>query len=143
MSLIKFNILENVKENNLDFLNSNQTSKNRARRARTNFNNDALSYLEDIFKSNQYPDITEREKLAKKIETTEARIQVWFQNKRSRNRKCINDAKIIEKKVDSFSSNDSYNSNDSGILFETSPVQNNNLNTHPYNYFSNNCYQLY
>jgi hypothetical protein len=113
----------------------NQTSRNRARRARTNFNNNALTYLEDIFKTNQYPDITEREKLAKKIDTTEARIQVWFQNKRSRNRKFISGIKNEEKKADSFSSNDSYNSNDSGNI-EASPKEK-NVNAYPYNYYQN------
>lgn len=113
----------------MDLLNFNQTGKNRARRARTNFNNDALSYLEDIFKMNQYPDITERENLAKIIFTTEARIQVWFQNKRSRSRKFAkmngngsDDRRKNETKIESFSSNDSYNSNDSGT-FESSSIE--------------------
>ncbi len=127
------NSIEQPRETN--FLNLNQTSRNRARRARTNFNNNALTYLEDIFKTNQYPDITEREKLAKKIDTTEARIQVWFQNKRSRNRKFISGIKNEEKKADSFSSNDSYNSNDSGNI-EASPKEK-NVNAYPYNYYQN------
>ena len=124
------------KENNLDLLKSIHSSKNRARRARTNFNNEALSYLEEIFKTNQYPDINEREKLANIIDTTEARVQVWFQNKRSRNRKFGNNkVNSKEKKVDNYSSNDSYNSNDSTM---ESPEQRNN-SEFQFNNISN-CY---
>jgi hypothetical protein len=45
--------------------------------------------LESVFATNPYPDINEREKLAERIDTSEARIQVWFQNKRSRHRKTL------------------------------------------------------
>ncbi|CAF1205775.1 unnamed protein product, partial [Rotaria magnacalcarata] len=38
-------------------------------------------------RSKQYPDIHRREQLSNEIGTSEARVQVWFQNKRSRCRK--------------------------------------------------------
>jgi hypothetical protein len=132
--------------NNLDQLNTNQSTKNRARRARTNFNNEAVCYLEEIFKTNQYPDINEREKLARKIDTTEARIQVWFQNKRSRNRKQrgVNINNNNNTKIDGSSSNDSYNSNDSAselLAVEQQNVQ--KISRIPFNNHVNNlnCYQ--
>lgn len=59
----------------------------RQRRQRTNFNEDALDSLEEYFVKNPYPDINERETMARMLKTTEDRIQVWFQNKRARYRK--------------------------------------------------------
>ena len=59
----------------------------RQRRQRTNFNDEALSSLEEAFAKNPYPDINEREQMARELKTTEDRVQVWFQNKRARYRK--------------------------------------------------------
>ncbi|CAF1001085.1 unnamed protein product [Rotaria sordida] len=61
--------------------------KNRARRARTYFDDRSIQILEHAFLQEQYPDIHRREQLSKEIGTSEARVQVWFQNKRSRCRK--------------------------------------------------------
>lgn len=83
--------------------------EHRARRARTNFSVESIAYLEEVFKLNQYPDINEREKLAKIADTTEARIQVWFQNKRSRNKKnrVSNKSQKVNESLDDVSSNSS------------------------------------
>jgi hypothetical protein len=110
---------------NIDFIVSKTTlTKNRARRARTNFDSNAIKFLEDVFVKNPYPDINEREKLAERIDTTEARIQVWFQNKRSRHRKCL--TKTSKPKTESF--DDSYASVDSTTdrlsLKTSSPILN-------------------
>lgn len=48
----------------------------RQRRQRTNFNDDAISSLEEAFAKNPYPDIVERETMARALKCTEDRIQV-------------------------------------------------------------------
>jgi hypothetical protein len=85
----------------------------RQRRQRTNFTDDTLKALDVQFQQNPYPDINERERLAREFGATEDRIQVttvhhlkiriktnknykkilipkvWFQNKRARYRKKV------------------------------------------------------
>lgn len=51
----------------------------RQRRQRTNFDENAIDYLDKMFIKNPYPDINEREELARSLNTTEDRIQVWNQ----------------------------------------------------------------
>ena len=52
--------------------------RHRRRRARTMFDDDALSRLESVFLVDQYPDIAMREQLAEQIGVPEARVQVWI-----------------------------------------------------------------
>ncbi|XP_035681647.1 putative GPI-anchored protein pfl2 [Branchiostoma floridae] len=56
----------------------------RRRRCRTKYSKEQLMAMEELFMKNRYPDIVEREDLAERIGLTEDRIQVWFQNRRSR-----------------------------------------------------------
>ncbi|CEG76755.1 hypothetical protein RMATCC62417_11611 [Rhizopus microsporus] len=56
-------------------------------RKRTHLSSSQVSALEASFKENSLPDSTTRSRLAKELSVTERTVQIWFQNRRAKEKK--------------------------------------------------------
>jgi len=68
--------------------------KQESKRKRKNLTKEQLEILEAVYARDKYPHIEERLKLERPTKLTEDRIQVWFQNRRAKDRKKIEAEKL-------------------------------------------------
>ena len=70
-----------------DSINSNDSQTSRkSRRERTVFTQKQLDVLEDLYRKTNYPDIFQREEVSLKCNLPEAKIIIWFKNRRAKER---------------------------------------------------------
>ncbi|KAI1725742.1 homeobox domain-containing protein [Ditylenchus destructor] len=81
-------ILGDFKDDCTGRTSSESTSGQKRRRSRTAFTYDQLVALETKFKNNRYLSVCERINLAAALQLTETQVKIWFQNRRTKFKKC-------------------------------------------------------
>ncbi|CAB3406123.1 unnamed protein product [Caenorhabditis bovis] len=117
----------------------------RIRRNRTAFTDEQLKILESMFEQCQYPDIAQREKIGKEIELPEARIQVWFKNRRAKQRKRQRNESPIDDDVASPDSDENLKKHKENTIITWTPgaALKSMLPTEPPHFIANPFLQYY